>query len=108
MQNDGDSVFKVSNMFKIENSNNDDDHVFKGIKNLETELIGSREFKVKNEQDEWNSTLIENSRNLPKNVHLFCKNLFEKLTSNDGFRKRAVPSLLYRYFFQMKNMFENF
>lgn len=77
-----------------------------GIKNLETELIGSREFKVKNEQDTWNSILLGNSKNLPEEVHVFCKNLFEKLNSKDGFRKRAVPSLLYRYFFQMKNMFE--
>jgi site-specific DNA-methyltransferase (cytosine-N4-specific) len=77
-----------------------------GIKNLETELIGSREFKVKNEQDTWNSILLGNSKDLPEEVHVFCKNLFEKLNSKDGFRKRAVPSLLYRYFFQMKNMFE--
>lgn len=77
-----------------------------GIKNLETELIGSREFKVKHEQDYWNSTLLENSKDLPEEVHVFCKNLFEKISSKDGFRKRAVPSLLYRYFFQMKNMFE--
>jgi DNA modification methylase len=77
-----------------------------GIKNLETELIGSREFKVKNEQNDWNSFLLYNSKDLPEDIHLFCKNLFEKLDSKDGFRKRAVPSLLYRYFFQMKNMFE--
>lgn len=77
-----------------------------GIKNLETELIGSREFKVKQEQDYWNLTLLENSKDLPEEVHVFCKNLFKKLSSKDGFRKKAVPSLLYRYFFQMKNMFE--
>lgn len=77
-----------------------------GIKNLETELIGSREFKVKNEQNDWNLFLLENSKDLPEKVHIFCKNLFEKLDSKDGFRKRAVPSLLYRYFLQMKNMFE--
>lgn len=76
-----------------------------GIKNLETKLIGSREFKVKNEQDNWNSILLENSKNLPEEVQAFCMNLFNKLNSKDGFRKRAVPSLLYRYFFQMKNMF---
>lgn len=76
------------------------------IKNLETELIGSREFRVKSEQNDWNSFLVENSKQLPENVHLFCLNLYNKLNSNDGFRKRAVPSLLYRYFFQMKNMFE--
>src|SRR5690606_29954194 len=77
-----------------------------GIKNLETELIGSREFKVKHEQDYWNSTLLENSKDLPEEVHVFCKNLFEKISSKDGFRKRAVPSFHYRYFFEMNNMFE--
>lgn len=64
------------------------------------------EFKVKQEQDYWNSTLLENLKDLPQEVHVFCENLFKKLSSKDGFRKRAVPSLLYRYFFQMKNMFE--
>lgn len=77
-----------------------------GIKYLETELIGSREFKVKNDQDAWNANLLSNSNNLPDKVYVFCKNLLEKLNSKDGFRKRAVPSLLYRYFFQMKEMFE--
>ncbi|MDC6361654.1 MULTISPECIES: TRM11 family SAM-dependent methyltransferase [Flavobacteriaceae] len=78
----------------------------KDIKGLETELIGSREFKVKNEQDKWNSILVENSKNLPEEVHVFCKDLFLKLGAKDGFRKKAVPALLYRYFFQMMNMFE--
>ncbi len=77
-----------------------------GIKNLETELIGSREFKIKKDQDYWNLTLLENTKNLPEEVGVFCNNLLQKLSSTDGFRKRAVPSLLYRYFFQMKNMFE--
>lgn len=77
-----------------------------GIKNLETDLIGSREYKMKKEQDDWNSILRKNSKSLPESIHLFCTSLFDMLISDDGFRKRAVPSLLYRYFFQMKNMFE--
>ena len=78
----------------------------KGIRNLETELIGSREYRAKNEQDKWNSKLLANSLEIPENVHVFCRDLFQNLTNKDGFRKRAVPSLLYRYFYQMKNMFE--
>ncbi len=30
----------------------------------------------------------------------------DKLGDSDGFRKKAVPSLLYRYFAQMKSAFE--
>lgn len=78
----------------------------KNIKNLETDLIGSREYKIKKEQNEWNHRLAHNSNNLPSSVHKFCLNLHDMLNEDDGFRKKALPSLLYRYFTQMKDMFE--
>lgn len=77
----------------------------KEIKSLESDLIGSREFKFKADQDLWNRRLIKNEFNLPEEIHGFCCQLLRKINSKDGFRKRALPALLYRYFSEMLVMF---
>lgn len=73
----------------------------KEIKSLEGELIGSREFNLKSEHLKWYSYLINNKSSLPEEIHSFCISLNKKLKASEGFRKRALPPLLYRYFNDM-------
>lgn len=73
----------------------------KKIRLLESELIGSREFTMKSEQKKWQKYLFENKNMLPARVHSFCLELNSKLISGEGFRKQALPSLLYKYFCEM-------
>lgn len=75
------------------------------IKSLESDLIGSRDFKNKVDKDGWQEFLVSNSKSLPKEIHSFCINLNNKLKPTEGFRKKALPSLLYRYFYNMKLAF---
>jgi len=78
----------------------------KEIKPLESNLIGSREFRMKSEQQNWQNILLENTYSLPKEIHSFCVLLNSKLKPDEGFRKRELPSLLYRYFYDMKLAFQ--
>lgn len=78
----------------------------KEIRSLESELIGSREYKMKAEQKKWQKHLIENKFGLNCKVQSFCLELNSKLNSNEGFRKQAVPSLLYKYFYEMSLAFK--
>jgi len=73
----------------------------KEIKPLESDLIGSRDFKAKSEQQKWQHFLQKNKQSLPKEIHSFCIDLNNKLKPSEGFRKKALPSLLYRYFYDM-------
>ncbi len=75
------------------------------VRKLESELIGSREYQNKSDLNLWNAHLRSNTDGVSKEVFLFCNSLLTKLSDNDGFRKQAVPSLLYRYFSQMKVAF---
>jgi SAM-dependent methyltransferase len=79
----------------------------KRIKGLESELIGSREFNFKADKDKWLEYLQQNSFNLPNSIHLFCLNLMNKLSEHDGFRKKALPTLLYRYFCEMQGAIQS-
>ena len=76
------------------------------INGLEATLIGSREFK-KSVQNQWTIKMSQNDDNLPESIHQFCNLLQKSLGEQDGFRRQAVPSLLYRYFSDMKQMFIN-
>lgn len=71
---------------------------------LEAELIGSREFRG-NARGRKVDALRENTDDLPETEAAFCRRLQESLNERDGFRRRAVPSLLYRYFASMQNSF---
>lgn len=75
------------------------------IRPLEGNLIGSREFSKKIQLFEWNEKLDKNSENLPDEVFNLCVNLKKSLSDNDGFRRQAVPALMYRYFSNMKSAF---
>ena len=78
----------------------------KEIKSLEGELIGSREFNLKSEHLKWYSHLIHNKSSLPEEIHTFCISLNKKLKVSEGFRKKALPPLLYRYFTDMRTAFK--
>lgn len=75
------------------------------INYLESELIGSREFKVKADHDKWSDNLARNTLGLPEEVFDFCLSLMNMLDADDGFRRKALPSLLYRYFNDMSKAF---
>lgn len=76
------------------------------IMSLEGQLIGSREFKNAIKK-EWEDKLVKNTCNLPLVIHEYCLKLMNSLGESDGFRRQAVPFLLYRYFSDMKLMFQN-
>jgi site-specific DNA-methyltransferase (cytosine-N4-specific) len=70
------------------------------ILRLEAELIGSREMRG-NARRELLVKLKNNTDQLPSKQFKFCLELQSHLGSKDGFRRQAVPSLLYRYFASM-------
>jgi SAM-dependent methyltransferase len=71
---------------------------------LQADLIGSREFGPAQRPD----TIVRmknNSGLLPTELHEWCISLQESLSKEDGFRRQAVPVLLYRYFENMRKVF---
>lgn len=74
------------------------------IGKVEADLIGSREMRPQEKR----LTLLalnENSLGLPEAQANFCLSLQDALGSKDGFRRQAVPVLLYRYFDLMNQTF---
>ena len=71
---------------------------------LEARLVGSREVRGASKR-----ILLENLRsndaNLPTQQAKYCRTLQAALTDADGFRRQAVPLLLYRYFAGMAEVF---
>ncbi|MGD0423082.1 MAG: DNA methyltransferase [Candidatus Bathyarchaeia archaeon] len=75
------------------------------LANTERELIGSREIGER-ERVELEAKLTDNDPNLPMSCLRTCRNLLEALDkTSDGFRRRNVPSLLYKYLCDMKAVF---
>ena len=74
------------------------------VPRLESELIGSREFRGAARR-KMTDALKENTDGLPEREAMFCRRLQDALNGQDGFRRRAVPALLYRYFASMRNSF---
>jgi site-specific DNA-methyltransferase (cytosine-N4-specific) len=76
------------------------------ILGLESELIGSRELRGSNRR-----AIVErmqtNEADLPEAQFSFCTKLQKALTKADGFRRKAVPTLLYRYFASMQESFRS-
>ncbi|MBQ8968761.1 MAG: hypothetical protein IJ064_03380 [Bacteroidaceae bacterium] len=77
------------------------------IRGLECSLIGSRELMSKGERDKLFSCMSHNTDNLSSTTISLCKELQMALTPADGFRKQYTPLLLYKYFAEMAQMFEN-
>ena len=72
---------------------------------LEAELIGSRELRGSGRGSLF-AGMETNEANLPKDEAAFCLRLQKALRSSDGFRRQAVPILLYRYFSAMQQSFQ--
>lgn len=75
------------------------------IRRLDAEVLGSRE--VLRGRDQLAAALESNAANLPDDVQDFCSMLARSLGASDGFRRQAVPMLLYRYLAGMKATFAN-
>ena len=74
------------------------------ILSLEAELVGSRELRG-HARKMLVSALERNEEHLPEAEAAFCHQLQEALDDCDGFRRQAVPILLYRYFASMQQSF---
>ena len=74
------------------------------ILELEAELIGSRELRG-HARKRLSSDLEENKQRLPEAEAFFCHEMQNALDAHDGFRRKAVPILLYRYFASMQKSF---
>lgn len=75
------------------------------ILSLEAELIGSRELRGCARR-ELPGQLENNEDDLPEEQASYCLRLQHELGQDDGFRRQAVPMLLYRYFAAMKGSFK--
>jgi site-specific DNA-methyltransferase (cytosine-N4-specific) len=73
---------------------------------LESELIGSREFRGV-QRKQIMTDMQDNTAGLPRAEAAFCATLQKSLGATDGFRRQAVPTLLYRYFAAMQNSFRS-
>lgn len=76
------------------------------IGKLEASLIGSREL-LKSEKNAWANKIIKNVSGLPEEIYSLVCSMNASLNEKDGFRKQAVPTLVYKYFAEMKAMFIN-
>lgn len=76
------------------------------IRELEASLIGSREMLNK-EKAIWIESMAKNEAELPEELYSLVCEMQASLSDTDGFRKQAVPVLLYRYLSEMKSMFIN-
>lgn len=71
---------------------------------LDGALIGSREI-ARREQRAMTLELAQNSGKLPDEQILLCRQLLQALGPRDGFRRQAVPTLIYRYMRDMRDSF---
>ena len=71
---------------------------------LQASLVGSREFATTAKRD-WSNRLIHNIDDLPANLWKLCTSLLLRVGPQDGFRRQAVPLLLYRYLVDMRETF---
>ena len=79
----------------------------KEVRRLEAELIGSREWNQPAAK-KWAERLAENRDGLPEEVVGLVR-VVERLNAQGGagFRRKAVPTLLYRYFARMGQCFDS-
>ena len=74
------------------------------VRRLEAELIGSREMAT-SERRLIEGHFRDKSDALPRRQAALCRQLAKALGPEDGFRRKAVPTLLYRYFVSMRDSF---
>ncbi len=73
------------------------------LRSLEAFAVGSREFG--RNAINWDARLQENADGLPDSLATLCHTLRKALRPEDGFRRRATPMLIYRYFAEMRQVF---
>jgi hypothetical protein len=73
------------------------------IRRLESDAVGSRERRAA--EADCAERIERNSDELPEKVISFCRELSRAVGPDDGFRRRAMPGLIYRYFADMKQIF---
>jgi len=73
---------------------------------LEARLVGSREVRGQSKR-ELLASLTANSADLPPAQVSYCRLLQASLSDEDGFRRQAMPLLLYRYFAGMAEVFRS-
>lgn len=71
---------------------------------LEADLVGGRETRGRARKTLLES-MLDNCDGLPDQESAFCRMLHRAIGFDDGFRRRAVPILLYRYFTAMRDSF---
>jgi hypothetical protein len=76
------------------------------IGDLEARLTGSREF-IQEQRKYWSDSLAVNRSQLPDNVYKYCLKLQKAVSQEDGFRRKAMPALMYRYLSDMRNVFRS-
>lgn len=77
----------------------------KDMRNLEMDLVGSREWRKADERAWW-ARLDRNTDELPAAVTALIKDIRHRNSDGGaGFRRAAVPGLLYRYFVRMGQCF---
>jgi hypothetical protein len=74
------------------------------LRELERVLYGSREWTTA-EQRTWNERMAGAKHDLPADVVSLCRLVSSATSDKDGFRRRATPGLLYRYFWNMRGSF---
>jgi adenine-specific DNA methylase len=73
------------------------------IRRLDAEAVGSREIR-ENDKD-LQCRLVDNADDLPRELASFCHKLQLAVGPEDGFRRKAMPILIYRYFADMRRVF---
>lgn len=76
----------------------------KEIAILEADAVGSRELKGPNRT--WAERLASNTDKLPAQLGKFCRTLQNAVSKTDGFRRKAAPQLIYRYYVDMLSVFK--
>ncbi|MHB1528610.1 MAG: DNA methyltransferase [Acidiferrobacteraceae bacterium] len=74
------------------------------IHQLESRLVGSREVRGQSKRTLL-ANMLTNEARLPPAQADYCRTLQAALSEEDGFRRQAVPILLYRYFAGMAQVF---
>jgi site-specific DNA-methyltransferase (cytosine-N4-specific) len=72
---------------------------------LESRLVGSREVRGQQSKRALLDQLLRNTADLPEAQANYCCMLQGAIDQDDGFRRQAVPMLLYRYFVGMTQVF---
>lgn len=74
------------------------------VRHLDATLVGSREIRGKRRHG-LRAAMAGNAAKLPEMEASFCCELANAIGNGDGFRRQAVPILLYRYFQHMRDAF---